>query len=40
MVRRIASHADFAVLKTGCMAVDVIEHFKKNDASWRGSFPP
>jgi histidinol-phosphate aminotransferase len=39
MVRGIDSHANFAMLKTGRMAVDVIEHFKKNDVLIARLFP-
>jgi histidinol-phosphate aminotransferase len=39
MVKGIDSHANFAMLKTGRMAVDVIEHFKKNDVLIARLFP-
>jgi len=39
MVRGIDSHTNFAMLKTGRMAVDVIEHFKKNDVLIARLFP-
>ena len=39
MVRGIDSHANFAMLKTGRMAVDVIEHFKKNNVLIARLFP-
>jgi histidinol-phosphate aminotransferase len=39
MVRGIDSHANFAMLKTGRMAADVIEHFKKNDVLIARLFP-
>jgi histidinol-phosphate aminotransferase len=39
MVRGIDSHANFAMLKTGRMAVDVIEHFKQNNVLIARLFP-
>jgi histidinol-phosphate aminotransferase len=39
LVRGIDSHANFAMLKTGRMAVEVIEHFKKNDVLIARLFP-
>ena len=39
MVRGIDSHTNFAMLKTGRMAVDVIEHFKKNNVLIARLFP-
>ena len=39
MVPGIDSHANFAMLKTGRMAADVIEHFKKNNVLIARLFP-
>jgi histidinol-phosphate aminotransferase len=39
MVRGIDSHTNFAMLKTGRMAVDVIEHFRKNNIAIARLFP-
>src|SRR5579863_4073864 len=39
MVRGIDSHANFAMLKCGRMAVDVIEHFRKNNIAIARLFP-
>jgi histidinol-phosphate aminotransferase len=39
MVRGIDSHANFAMLKSGRMAVDVIEHFRKNNVAIARLFP-
>lgn len=39
MVRGIDSQTNFAMLKTGRMAVDVIEHFKKNNVEIARLFP-
>jgi histidinol-phosphate aminotransferase len=39
MVRGIDSHANFAMLKTGRMAVDVIDHFRKNNIAIARLFP-
>jgi histidinol-phosphate aminotransferase len=39
MVRAIDSHTNFAMLKTGRMAVDVIEHFRKNNIAIARLFP-
>ena len=38
-VRAIDSHANFAMLETGRMAVDVIEHFRKNNIAIARLFP-
>jgi histidinol-phosphate aminotransferase len=39
MVRGIDSHANFAMVETGRMAVEVIEHFKKNNVLIARLFP-
>jgi len=39
MVRSIDSHANFAMLKSGRMAVDVIEHFRKSNIAIARLFP-
>lgn len=39
MVRGIDSHANFAMLKCGRMAVEVIEHFRKNNIAIARLFP-
>ena len=39
MVRGIDSHTNFAMLKSGRMAVDVIEHFRKNSIAIARLFP-
>jgi histidinol-phosphate aminotransferase len=40
MVRGIDSHTNFAMLKTGRMAVDVIDHFRENNIAIARLFPP
>jgi histidinol-phosphate/aromatic aminotransferase/cobyric acid decarboxylase-like protein len=39
MVRGIDSHTNFAMLKSGPMATDVIEHFRKNNIAIARLFP-
>ncbi len=40
MVRGIGSHTNLAMLKTGRMAVDVIEHFRRNNIAVARLLPP